>query len=120
MIIEASRQLDQATTLELRPVSALSISQALPGLLTAMATSKIPRTDELKFRRFEVGQVPRRQTPAVDARNGCNHSIGRGHGSAASERCGHDVAVGECRGFGEEKDAVGKTVALGVQALSPK
>jgi hypothetical protein len=53
----------------------------------------------------------------MDARNGRNHSVGRGHGSALSERCTHDVAIGERGGFGERENPVGKTVAPGGQAL---
>jgi hypothetical protein len=52
--------------------------------------------------------VPGRQAPAIDARNGCYHSVGRGHRSALAKRYAHDVAVGECRGFGEGEDPVGK------------
>jgi hypothetical protein len=85
-----------------------------PALQTA---PEIPRTDEFEACRFEVRQVPGRQAAAVDARNGGDHSVGRGHGSALSERCTHDVAVGERGGLRKGEDPVGKTVAPGGQSL---
>ena len=74
------------------------------------AVSEIPWTDQFKTCRFKVRQVPGRQSPAVDSRYGRDHSIGRGHWQALSERRTHDVAVGKGRSFGERKDPVGKTV----------
>jgi len=76
-----------------------------------------PRRDEFETCRFEVRQVPGRQASAVEARNGRDHSVGHGHGSALSEGCTHDVAVGERGGFREGEDPVGKTVAPRGQAL---
>jgi hypothetical protein len=55
--------------------------------------------------------------PPLMCGNGCDHSLGRGHGAALSERGAHDVAVGERGGFREREDPVGKTVAPGGQAL---
>ena len=81
------------------------------------AVSEIPWTDQFKTCRFKVRQVPGRQAPAVDSRYGRDHSIGRGHWPALSERRTHDVAVTERGGFREGEDSVGKTVASGSQAL---
>jgi hypothetical protein len=90
---------------------------AFAGFTRLKTASEIPRANELKTCRFKVRQVPGRQAPAVDPCNGRDHSVGRGHGSALSERCAHDVAVGECRGFREREDPVGKTVAPRGQPL---
>jgi hypothetical protein len=60
---------------------------------------------------------PGRQASAVDARNGGDHPVGRGHGSTLPQRRAHDVAVGERGGFREREDPVGKTVAPGGEAL---
>ena len=87
------------------------------GSAALRRASEIPRTDEFKSCRFEVRQVPGRQPPAVDARNGRDHSVGRGHRAALAERRAHDVAVGERGGFREGEDPVGKTVAPGGQSL---
>jgi hypothetical protein len=70
-----------------------------------LAASEIPRTDELKTCRFQVRQVPGRQTPAVDARNGRDHSVPRGQGSALSQCCTHHLAVGERGGFRKVEDS---------------
>lgn len=82
-----------------------------------ITTSEVPWTDEFESRRFEVGQVPGRQAPAVNMRDGGDHPIGRSHWSALSQRCTHDVAIGEGGSFREREDPVGKTVAPGRQAL---
>jgi hypothetical protein len=79
--------------------------------------SEIPRGDEFKTCRLEIWQVPGRQAPAVDARYGRDHSVGRGHGAALSERGTHNVPVDERGGLREWEDPVGKTVAPGGQAL---
>jgi hypothetical protein len=84
------------------------------------AASEIPRTDQFETCRFEVREVPGRQAPAVDARNGGDHSVGGDHGSALSERCTHDVAAGERGAFREGEDPVGKTVAPGGQPCSKR
>jgi hypothetical protein len=55
--------------------------------------------------------------PPLMCGNGCDHSLGRGHGAALSERGAHDVAVGERGGFREGEYPVRKTVAPGAQAL---
>jgi hypothetical protein len=73
------------------------------------AGSEVPRADEFKACRREVRKVPRRQATAIDARDCRDHSVGRGHGPALSERCTHDVAIGERGGFRQGEDPVGKT-----------
>src|SRR5207244_679320 len=94
-----------------------SSSRARGERLSRLAGSEIPRGDEFETRRFEVRQVAGRQAPAVEAHNGRDHSVGRCHGAALSQRCTHNVAVGERGGFGEREDPVGKAVAPSGQAL---
>jgi hypothetical protein len=81
--------------------------QAAASVTRPTKASEIPRAYKFKTRRFEVRQVPGRQAAAVEARNGRDHSVGRGHGSALSECCTHDVVV-EGGSFREGEDPVGK------------
>ena len=75
-----------------------------------LAASEIPRTDEFEIGRFKIRQVPGRQAPAIDARNGRDHPVGRSHGSALAERSIHDVAISELDGFRGGENPVGETV----------
>jgi hypothetical protein len=65
----------------------------------------------------KFAKLPVANRPPIDARNGGDHAVWRGHGSAMSEPYAHDAAAGECRGFCEREDPVGETVAPAGQAL---
>src|SRR5271165_5840385 len=82
------------------------------GLIIAQTglSSEIPRADEFKTRLGEIGEVARREASAVDARNGRNHPVGRGHRPTLSDRCAHDVAVGDRSGFRKGEYPVGEPV----------